>query len=140
MHEKKIVYGGKVYSESKGYYYRRVYLHIEVWENAHGPLPEGWVVHHINGNKGDNRLENLQGMPAKEHMRLHHAGMNYQTTEHRVAVAKKNWARRKAGPGRNFICQWCGNKFISYAQHKSIRYCSKACGGKALYNSKRIKI
>ena len=34
--------------------------HIIVWEEAHNKsLPEGWVIHHLNGIKDDNRLENL---------------------------------------------------------------------------------
>ncbi len=45
-----------------------VFEHILVWEKAHGrPLPEGWCVHHLNGIKSDNRAENLQGMPRKNH-------------------------------------------------------------------------
>jgi len=42
--------------------------HLEVWEKANGKtLPEGWVIHHINGIKDDNRPENLAGMPMKNH-------------------------------------------------------------------------
>lgn len=41
--------------------------HRYVWEQEHGPLPQGWVVHHLNGVKLDNRLENLAGMPRHEH-------------------------------------------------------------------------
>lgn len=47
------------------------YEHRLIWEAAHGPLPDGWVVHHINGDRSDNRLENLEAMPAEEHGRLH---------------------------------------------------------------------
>lgn len=41
--------------------------HRAVWEAAHGPIPERWVVHHLNGIKSDNRLENLQAMSRAHH-------------------------------------------------------------------------
>jgi len=42
--------------------------HILVWEDAHGiPLPDGWIVHHLNGIKNDNRPENLAGMSSRAH-------------------------------------------------------------------------
>lgn len=42
--------------------------HILVWEKVHGkPLPEGWLIHHLNGIKDDNRPANLVAMPNKKH-------------------------------------------------------------------------
>ena len=35
----------------------------EVWQEAHGEIPRGWLVHVLNGNKGDCRLENLAAVP-----------------------------------------------------------------------------
>lgn len=47
-------------------FYRRE--HIVVWEQGHGmPIPKGWVIHHLNGVKDDNRLENLVAASRKEH-------------------------------------------------------------------------
>ncbi len=45
--------------------------HIVVWEGANGPLKRGWHIHHINGVRDDNRLENLLAMPAHSHHELH---------------------------------------------------------------------
>jgi hypothetical protein len=35
-------------------------VHVKVWVEAHGPVPEGFVVDHRNGDIHDNRLENLR--------------------------------------------------------------------------------
>lgn len=44
--------------------------HRMVYYDVHGEIPEGWVVHHINGIKHDNRVENLVAMPSKKHANL----------------------------------------------------------------------
>ena len=35
----------------------------ETWREAHGPIPKDWLIHHLNGDKGDNRLVNLAAVP-----------------------------------------------------------------------------
>lgn len=47
-----------------------IYEHVLVWEKAHGKVPQGWHVHHINGVKSDNRLENLVALSARDHARV----------------------------------------------------------------------
>ena len=37
----------------------------ELWQEKHGPIPKGWVVHNLNGNNGDDRNENLACVPRK---------------------------------------------------------------------------
>lgn len=42
--------------------------HLVVWETHTGKsVPNGWHIHHINGNKSDNRIENLLALPSREH-------------------------------------------------------------------------
>lgn len=44
-----------------------VLLHRLVYEMFVGPIPEGFQVHHIDGNKQNNRLDNLMVVSVKEH-------------------------------------------------------------------------
>ena len=37
--------------------------HREAWREAHGEIPKGWLIHALNGNKRDTRLENLAAVP-----------------------------------------------------------------------------
>jgi len=51
----------------------RILLHRFVWEQANGrKLREGEIVHHINGNKRDNRAENLEALSGQAaHLHVH---------------------------------------------------------------------
>ncbi len=45
--------------------------HDVVWEQAHGSIPNGMQVHHEDGNKANNVLENLRLVTPLEHKRIH---------------------------------------------------------------------
>ena len=60
--------GGYVYLRIRGNGHPYRGEHIIVWEQANNKkLPNGWIVHHLNGIRDDNRLENLVAMPRKRH-------------------------------------------------------------------------
>lgn len=50
---------------------KNLQLHRLIWETYRGPIPKGYIVHHINGNKKDNRIENLSCISVKEHNKIH---------------------------------------------------------------------
>lgn len=45
--------------------------HRLIYERHYGKIPDGYIVHHINGDKRDNRIENLKAMSITEHNRIH---------------------------------------------------------------------
>lgn len=56
-------------------YYKRTLMlqHKAVWLEKYGSVPDGFCIHHKNGDKQDNRLENLELMKKSEHDEEHAA-------------------------------------------------------------------
>ena len=86
---------------------RWVYYHRHVASIAEGHwLTSNEVVHHINGNKLDNRIDNLQVMSRSEHALEHNP---------------------KEIP--DIVCSICGITFTP--ERVEIKYCSTVCGHKS---------
>lgn len=76
-----IVYGKRKYTLDADGYYRltthRVgienYLHRLVWAENNGAIPNDCEIHHKNGNKTDNRIDNLECLTASAHAQIHHS-------------------------------------------------------------------
>jgi hypothetical protein len=63
-----------IYVGKTGYYQRtkdHKYVHRIIYYNAVKKTPPMWHVHHINGEKLDNRLDNLIALPPEIHQKLH---------------------------------------------------------------------
>ena len=69
--------GGPLHTSSRGYLRTRdrggnpYSIHRACWEAYHGPMPTKHIVHHVNGDRLDNRIANLVCMTQGEHVRLH---------------------------------------------------------------------
>ena len=58
---------------------RDKYLHRMIWEDFYGTgVPEGFVIHHKDGDKTNNCILNLQLMRKSEHDKLHNVGKSLE--------------------------------------------------------------
>ena len=133
-----------------GFYFQRKgrRLHREVWEHHNGKVPSGYHVHHKDGDRSNNCIENLALMEGHDHLREHmkapeRVEYNKKAIEiARVAASKwhgsddgrewhskhgkENWQKREM---QTYICTECGKEF----QTKHIfgegqnHFCSNNC-------------
>jgi HNH endonuclease len=93
-----------------------------VWEHYHNCCLTKWAeVHHLNGDKLDNRIDNLQAVMRSEHKRLHWLGNQLQkkdmtgrfcqicgSTE--TYIKKDGWPQWFDLPDGGHMCRKCHDK------------------------------
>ena len=62
---------------------KQILEHRYVWEKQYGKIPIGCHIHHINGNKLDNRIKNLQMMTNVEHQKARELPRNKKGQYHK---------------------------------------------------------
>ena len=140
----EITYNGKRFTRF-GNYFRssRKFLHRAIWEDANGPIPKGYHIHHKDHDRGNNALENLEIVHGAEHLSRHHKGHGRRPDAALVALVE--WRKTDAGKTfhhemgkrnehflrqkKEFICECCGSKFTT-EPHGRNRFCSNACRAK----------
>lgn len=78
---------GRAYIGNHGYYTitskkegnHNKLLHRLIYEEVHGKIPDGYHVHHKDGNKLNNSIDNLELLEKRKHHSLHSTGYNHTT-------------------------------------------------------------
>ena len=69
--------------QSNGYYRKtdgnRILMHRFVWESFNGQIPKGYDIHHRDGDRTNNKINNLELMKKDEHARKFATGKNQYT-------------------------------------------------------------
>jgi hypothetical protein len=73
--------GGEITKVNEGGYIqeRDGYRHRKIYERRYGKIPDGYDVHHIDGNPGNNDPENLIALRQDVHQWMHTNGGRYVT-------------------------------------------------------------
>lgn len=146
--------------DEKGYYRATadftLYMHRVVWEFYNTKIPDGYEVHHIDFDRSNNDISNLQLLTVSEHRRLHGELLTEEQRNWRRENLIQNaqpeaakWHKSEVGKGwhrqlinqqhelgvfkHRLVCTNCGKSFIG-EKHAKNSFCSGAC--KSAYRRK----
>ena len=140
------------YMSSSGHFIRgNCPLHQDIWIYYHGEIPKGYEIHHIDGDKGNNDIYNLQLLTKAEHRRLHLSKPELKSQFEKVFECEychKKFTAVDCGTNRfcspeckirfsyreesnqvERICAFCGKPFKVY-KYQDTKCCSYSCGRK----------
>jgi hypothetical protein len=125
-------------------------LHQEIWQDHHGPIPEGHHIHHMDGDPLNNRPDNLECVPQSVHQSNHLKDRMakidpsvIRSAMDRIRLLSKPWHQTHEGREHHrklaihlrttvketYTCAHCGKVFeaLRLQRNPSNRYCSNAC-------------
>ena len=91
------------------------------WEKENGKLPKGYETHHINFDKTDDRIENLQCLLRREHRLLHGKeredhkvinGIEYRRCQRCKEYKALNYFRKRINSTYQGYCKQCQRDYL----------------------------
>lgn len=143
-----------------GYYYQHngKRLHRAVWKFHNGDIPKGYHIHHKDGDRSNNNIENLELINGREHLARHmdspkRKEQARENVKRAIAEAPK-WHRSKEGKewhkqhGKDvwkdrvpitYYCSYCGKPFETRHKYNedSNRFCCS--NHKASFRRRRLR-
>lgn len=106
----QIFLGVTYHREKHGSYRQVIGVHQAVYEYYYGEVPKGYHIHHIDCDKSNNLITNLQMLTKTEHIKIHRP-KGYDMATHQK---------------KTFICEVCGKEYQAHCSGKN-RFCSPEC-------------
>lgn len=139
-----------VYPPNKYYWCKRpcTSLHRYVWTKANGEIPEGFQIHHRDGDPANNSIENLELVECSDHAR-HHAVERGIGNAESAAYARRfasEWHKSPEGRAWHRVhgkevwvdrevlthnCTHCGKSYEVKKGARKRGFCSMSCQGMA---------
>ena len=106
-------------------------LHRKIWESHYGKkIPEGYDIHHIDGNKTNNEIWNLQCVEHGKHSQYHHL-KNGRCRPNKTGYYRVRKVKRKVGK-RGFAYVYRENKKEVMIQRANLYELEKVVKGRGL--------
>ena len=130
----QIIFNGiTFYKDNQSGYYsgrdgkRTLRLHVAVWEYHNNTLvPYKHHIHHMDFDKENNEIDNLECLHIRKHMALH-AKRNYMLHPEECSNKCKSKNRRDSGVDNEIrICEYCGKEY-SVNKYSTQVHCSRRC-------------
>ncbi len=93
------------------------FIHRLAWTKVNGPIPDGRLIDHINGDRGDNRIANLRLVSLSENNQKRKPQRNNTSGYAGVTRLKKAWIAQITINGRSRYLGSYENKESAYSAY-----------------------
>lgn len=115
----------KYYKTKAGYYLSNrpyKYIHRDVWEYTNGTIPDKNHIHHIDGNKSNNAISNLECLSGSKHISRHAV----KRVEHLKKITKMAKDHQNTPEAKREQSNRCKEAWATRNSHTKV--CT-SCGG-----------